>query len=332
MDFTKIIFAFSAFGLWAYYQPLLARQFYLLYYFFFWCVFGTALYSLVHYWWHFEEINSNYSRSGIMPTLVNHIRYSLMLVLAFFTGCRLWQLKFYLYYPAERYLVAGVTLFLFGFIHLLAVRSGLLALYGVLGLGVVYYIIFKKSIKTGILLGLILVLVPLFSYWAFPTFHKKIYIIVADLQSIGSESNAQHNSISGRVYSYRVGWHLFKEHPVLGVGLGNMRQELTQAYQQHFPQISPSAYFIPHNQFIFCLMSLGLIGFLAFLFCFFRPLVANFSRADPLFTVHYIIITLSFLTDATLETQVGIIFSLLFILLPLQQVRHKAVRQNPAIN
>lgn len=300
------------------------RQFYLLYYIFLVGVFITALYSLNQYIWHFAEVHAAYSRSKVMPTLINHVRYSLMVAFAFFIGCRLWQKKFYLYHPTERYLLAGITVFLFFFMHLLAVRSGLLALYGVIGFSALYLLLIKKSVKLSLLLGLSLVLIPVIGYWALPTFHKKIYIIIDDWQSLKKQTSANHHSITGRYYSYKVGFSIFKEHPVVGVGLGNMLSEVKRTYRENFPEIKPEAYLVPHSQYIYYLMLFGLLGFGVFLFGFFYPLGVYYHKADVLFGVHYIIIALSFLTEATLETQLGLMFSLFFILLPLYQLPDQA--------
>jgi O-antigen ligase len=103
-----------------------------------------------------------------------------------------------------------------------------------------------------------------------------------------------------------------------------MHQVLGQTYKSLFPGIRPEAYLIPHNQFLYYLGLLGGLGLIIFLGCFYYPLVACFRQADVLFGVHYFIITLSFLFEPTLETQVGLIYSLVFVLAPLTWISRKA--------
>lgn len=302
------------------------RKLYLLYYLFFLCVSVAALYSLVHYFFHYDFINESYIRSKVMPTWVNHVRYSLMVAFAIFIGCRLLQKNIYFYYKAERFFIAFATCILFVFIHLLAVRSGLVALYGVIGVGVLYVLLVQKKFILGLVLGVSLLLIPLISYFTLPTFYNKFHNTVADVNKVeegGNASTANNYSLAGRVYSYKVGMLLIQEHPLLGVGVGNFFDELDQTYNQNFPEILESSHLIPHSQFLFVIVLLGIIGFVLFLIFFFYPFFAYFRRADILFSVQYLVVATSFFTEATLETQVGLLFSVLFILLPIFQLKYK---------
>jgi O-antigen ligase len=102
-----------------------------------------------------------------------------------------------------------------------------------------------------------------------------------------------------------------------------MLPAISHTYQSLYPGIRPQAYRIPHNQFLYYLGLLGAVGLMVFLVCFYYPLWAYFRQADVLLPVHYLIVSVSFLFEPTLETQVGLLYCLLFMLLPL-------VRMSPA--
>ena len=302
-------------------RPWPARWLSLLYYFFFHLVLLAALYSMGQYLQHYREINQSYHRSGVMPNLVNHVRFSLMVAFAVFIGIRLCWQRFYWRYPGERIWIMAATGLLFVFLHLLAVRSGLLAFYVLLMLALAYSLFVNKMLRSGLLLALLLVLVPILSFLFLPTFKEKLHNTLYDLSQRHDETKANNYSLTGRLYSYRVGVAVWQQRPVIGWGMGHMQPALQQTYKSLFPGIRPEAYLIPHNQFLYYLGLLGGIGLIIFLVSFYYPLGAYFRQADVLYGIHYFIITLSFLFEPTLETQVGLIYSLIFILLPLQVVR-----------
>jgi O-antigen ligase len=288
-----------------------------LYYFFFHLVFLATLYSLGQYMRHYQEINQSYHRAGVMPTLVHHVRFSLMVAFAVCIGLRLWWRRYYWRHPLERAWIGGVTLFLFAFLHVLAVRSGLAAFYAVVLLALAYAVVAKRKWKAGLALAFFLVMVLVLSFLLLPTFKEKLDYTVYDLAQRHDESKANNYSLTGRLYSYRVGLAVWQQRPLTGWGVGNIQPALSQGYQSLFPGIRPQAYLIPHNQFLYYLALLGGVGLVVFLLCFYYPLAAYLRQADVLLAVHYLLVSVSFLFEATLETQVGLIYSLVFILLPL---------------
>ena len=106
------------------------REFQTLLYLFFAITVVTSLGSVANYIIHFEEINILYLTSKALPVAANHVRYSLMLATAICAGAYLFISKFsFGIWKHERKLLLFFIAFLFAFAHLLAVRSGLVALY-----------------------------------------------------------------------------------------------------------------------------------------------------------------------------------------------------------
>jgi O-antigen ligase len=307
--------------------PWPARRLILLYYFFLHLVFLAGLYSLGQYFFHYREINLSYNRAGVIPTLVHHVRFSLMVAFAVCIGIRLLWLRFYWRHPLEQTWIAALTLFLFVFLHLLAVRSGLIAFYSVAGAGLLYAFFIKRKLKAGLAGVVFLLSVSVLSFLLLPTVKEKINYTLYDLAQRHDETKANTYSITGRLYSYRVGFSVWQQSPLVGWGMGDIHPAIGQTYHRLFPGIRPGAYLIPHNQLLYYLGLLGAAGLLFFLAAFYYPLVAFFRKADVLLPVHYLIITVSFLFEATLETQVGLLYALLFILLPMP-VNHLPVQES----
>ncbi|KAA9340595.1 O-antigen ligase family protein [Adhaeribacter soli] len=293
------------------------RRLQVLYYFFLLCVFAGSLYSLGNYLVNFSEVNALYKHSKIMDTPTNHVRFSLMVAFAIVIGYRFYRQEFFFKYNWERLFILGITCWLYVFLHLLAVRSGLVAFYAVVGLGLLFDLIVRKKYKRVVLISAGLALGLMAAFYTLPTFYNRFYLTIEDMQRVSKAENAHNYSIAGRVYSYKVAMAVFQEHPVLGVGMGNLEPELDQKYSTLFPEIKERGHILPHNQFIFYLVVFGIVGTLLFMIGFYYPLLRFSPRFEPLFLIHYLIITFSFLFEATLETQVGLNYSLVFILLPL---------------
>lgn len=298
-----------------------------LYYYFFILVVLTALGTTINFLIHFKEITESYIHSKVMPTPVNHVRYSLIVAFATFTGGYLYFRKFYVRYPGERWFLLISTIFLFLFLHILSVRSGMLALYVVIAVVLGWLALTKKKylLVTGALAGI--VLLPLIAYFTVPTFRNKVYNTAEDLRRLGDARSANFYSLSGRVLSYQVAWKIFTQHPLTGVGVANLGDEVEKTYTQYFPEVTDEGVgmLMPHNQFLNLLAATGILGTAIFCFCFYFPVFYRNYYRIPLLWSHYTIITVSFLFEATLETQTGSVFTIIFLFLPLYYLKDKPV-------
>ncbi|WP_375415703.1 O-antigen ligase family protein [uncultured Hymenobacter sp.] len=278
----------------------------------------SSLGSTGYYLLHQDAINLAYTRSQIMPTRPDYVRFSLMVSLATaYCAVSAWQL------PAGSpgrlgLLVAGGWLLFFQ--YLLAVRSGLLAT-TVLGLLAVAWLIWKpKAYRPAAGLLAVLLLLPLLSYWLVPTFRYRFHNTTYDVSRTADVRSANNYSMVGRVYSWKVARSVLASHPWVGVGPANLDTELAAAYRQEYPAIEAAAYLKPHNQLLYWLVSFGLLGTLVAVAAFYYPLLRQGRRPPPLLLAQYVILSLSFLVEPTLETPVGLPFAVLFVLLAGQRL------------
>lgn len=294
------------------------RNILLIYYFFLLVLSVTALGTFINFLLHFKEISESYIHSKIMPTPVNHVRYSLILAFGVISGAYLYYRDFYYKYNWEKKLILFLTLFLFAFIHILSVRSGILALYCAITVGGIAYA--KSSGQWKPVLGAFLALLVLpFACWFFvPTFQNKVSNTFEDLKRLGEKGAGKDYSLAGRVESYKVAAVLINENPILGTGPANLEAEVTSTYKRIFnmPEEGDYKFLVPHNQFLHTAAATGILGLIIFIFCFYYPLFKK-GYKNPLMLTHYVILTVSFMFEATLETQTGTNYALIFALLPL---------------
>jgi len=272
----------------------------------------TGIGISINYFLNYDLINEMLSRGKPMPTPRNHIRYSLLVGVSIIGGIFLIKEQFFLKHPKERYLIIGLTLFLFFYIHILSVKSGILCLYVALGILCLQYIFISKKYLFGFIIMAGLVSLPVVAFRTIPSFKHKLTYMHYDLQQYFAGKGEQYSD-SGRLTSLKVGWELFTNAPVFGVGAGNIKKEVHLIYQKKYPDyVKP---ILPHNQFLFVLAGSGLFGFILFLIAVFIPLFYDRAYQHFFFLGLYTIFLMALILEHTLENAAGVGIFSFFILL-----------------
>ncbi len=269
-----------------------------------------------NYVMNFEEINYSIGRSGSIPTPINHIRFSLLVALAFFASVYLYGKNFYLKFPSEKYLLLGCALFLLVFIHILSVRSGILALYLAGFALIVRYIFLTKRYLIGGMMGLAIIALPILAFQFSPGFKAQVYLMRHNYVEFFIKKNVGEYSDTQRLASYQMAFEAAKSSPFIGVGTGDVKDATEAAYSTHYPTLDPK---LPHNQFLFFYTATGLVGVLLFVIAFFVPLFHRKRYLDVLFLAFYTIVFTSFMVENTLETAIGTAFYMVLLVIMLNR-------------
>lgn len=309
----------------------------------------------LNYGLHFEEINTIMQQGRPMPTPRNHIRFSLILALGVVAAFLLYQVRFYFKYQWESKILLAAAIFLFLMIHLLSVRSGLAALYLAIFILAIRYVWQTGRYGVGLAVGLGLLLIPIIAYHSIPSFQAKVAYVRYEFW-------IRENNLSGnysdlwRIISLRMGMEIGNESPIVGVGAGNLRQEVKARYAAQYPEMEQIR--MPHNQLISVYAGTGLVGLSVFLFAFFYPffspkvksrksvarsqevrkenqasaipldistprpttygLQTSQDKAFNLFLAFHVIVFASFMVENTIENSIGVGFYAFYLLLSLQ--------------
>ncbi|MFD2721135.1 O-antigen ligase family protein [Hymenobacter monticola] len=274
--------------------------------------------ATINYLQHFAEINESYFRSKVMPTEPEHIRFSLLITMAIVAGVLL------LVHDAVqrnwRPWVITSVIVLALFLHLLAVRSGEMTFYALGGIAIFWLALRKGQWRKAGALAAALLLLPAFSYIAFPTFRNKISNTKTDVSKATQKTahEGKKFSISGRLYSYKTAIAVWQQDKLVGVGKADLESEMAQEYARIYPEMTEEYYILPHNQYLYNLAAYGAIGLLVFMVGLFYPAWWARRKCAPLLLAQYVSVGLSFLVEYTLETQIGLAFAVFFLLLALQ--------------
>jgi len=286
-------------------------------------VFVISVFAFINYLFHQESINQLYLESKVMPTLVSHHpTFSLMIVFAIYLSYYFYQEQSPILFKKEKIVWFSMGTFLFIFIHVFSVRSGILSLYILLFIEILKLIFQKKQLKLAFYIGIAFLAVGASTMYLSPTVSNKIKNTSQDLKAMNQGESANNQSLSSRFISYQNAIEINQESSVLwGCGLGDLEDENNKIFATKYPDVSKPI--IPHNQFLYYFAAIGAIGLSLFLIGFYGPFLLNKAFTKPILFTHLILSTLYFLVESPLVTQIGVAYVLTFLLLGLQQNRSR---------
>lgn len=230
------------------FTTLRQRQRWLLFYFSLVAI--SAIFTTGILWQRHQTLLLTFTDGVYLPTVIHHVRFSLMVAFAIFVGHHLYC-SYQFRAPFMRQLVGVAKLFLVFFLHLIAVRSGLFGFYAVL-----LWLLLRGATWRQRWLGLVAILLGgSVIYIALPSWQHQVQATWQSLQAIFQNAPIAHTSDLGRWQSIRAGLQVFSEHPLLGVGLGDIEAELNLV-----KPLNADEMLLPHNQFVFLLTFSGLVG------------------------------------------------------------------------
>lgn len=281
----------------------------------------TCIPVLTNYLMNYESVNLLLSQGQHVPVPSNHIRFSMLMALSIVSGGYLYKEAHMWKYKQERWFIGSMLVFLLFMIHLLSVRTGIALLYGML-----MFIILTGFLKRGGLLKnlsfVILLLVgPVLAYKALPSLKSKINYSLWDYGKY-KEGRAANYSDSERIISIQAGLNVYRSAPMIGVGVGDLKDQLKDYYLSKHPSLKMK---LPHNQFVTVAATYGIFGLLLFMISILSPVFYRKNYKDTLFLAFNLFMLGSMLFESTLDTNYGITIYLVFLLIGL-----KILYKNPA--
>ncbi len=303
LPFLLLPFAFSQI------PPLSKKHFQSLIFFFQIIASVNILLVLINYGLNFKPITNNLGQGKAMPFLKEHITFSIMAAFACIAGSSR-EIYFPLKISETRQINLPTVLSIFIFIglHIIAVRTGLIALYLCLILRGLLFIFQKRKYIVGMTGLLVLVSIPLFSYWFLPSFQQRVNYAIWDLEQFKA-GDPMAKSDSERLISLNIGKQIFLENKILGVGYGDISQEMNRVYAQNYPNLNPK---LPHNQWLLTAMGLGIVGLAISFIAFVLPLLEKQRFRWLTFLSLQILLFVFCMTDIPFETSFSLTFFTFF--------------------
>ncbi len=282
---------------------------------FFISILFISAYSVFHFATHYQQVKEMYIAGKTMWTPRDHIRFSLAVVMSIWFGVHLFVNQFHLWNKFEKWIWLTGSILLTVYLHILSVRSGLLAFYIGVGYTIVYFLLIKKKLKYAIGIALLVPVLLIAAWNLSPNLATKIHYMQYDVFRFMNNEQVAWHSDGGRLLSQQMGFSLFKQHPVVGVGLGDIKDETNRIYSQLHPEVTDEHRLEPHNQFLFIAVISGFLGLLVFLTALLTIFLSNSNYRKWLFCVIYCGLLSSFMTETTIEMQLGTLLFLFFVVL-----------------
>lgn len=255
----------------------------------------------------------SYDLSGVLPTpgYNDHISFSEIIALAIMWNVYCWPS---ILSKAGKWFSAVCILFFVAYLHFLAAKTGLVAFY-LFVVGCCIYLAFRKNALLSV--GLLVLLVAGFflANKYIPTFHGRLNYMHYTYTQYKDELRSGDYGDIGRVISYDLAGKVIKQHPVVGVGAGDMLDDMKKAYDVWYPQIPDQQRLLPHNQFLTIAVGTGIPSLLFFIWW----LIAPFSRMkknrdSAFFVIAWLMLLVLLMVDPILEVQMGVFVFLFFFL------------------
>ena len=140
---------------------------------------------------------------------------------------------------------------------------------------------------------------------------KKIKDIIFEYERYKNNQDPNGHSFIQRIIYLDASYKLMANNFWFGVGLGDVHDEFLNYYEQNNSLLKGKNRKRVHNQYMSFGVGIGFIGLIIWLFILYYPLL-KIKQNRLLYTLFMLIISLSFLTDNTLERQAGVMFFAFF--------------------
>jgi O-antigen ligase len=205
-----------------------------------------------------------------------------------------------------------IMLYFLVFIILLSSKAGLLAL----ALTLVSYIIILIVKKGQWLYGLVTLAVAMGAFYfgmkIFPFAANRIYQAEKDFSVPGDSATAASRSTGSRIQIWKSALDIIRKNPVLGVGTGDVKDELMKRYSERKIEIAIQHKLNAHNQYLQTFVALGLAGLIVLLAMFIVPARMAFRKEHYLYFMFLVVFSVNILVESMFETQAGVVFYAFF--------------------
>jgi len=141
---------------------------------------------------------------------------------------------------------------------------------------------------------------------------SRIFGIIWQINDYLNQGDPGGHSLTQRWEFWKTGVKLFNDNLLIGVGTGDVYDDLLAQYERDESSLVPAYRKHPHNQYLSIGLAFGLIGLLWFIFVLLYPVYINRGQLNYVAVVFLGIALLSMITEDTLETQAGVSFVTFF--------------------
>ncbi len=196
------------------------------------------------------------------------------------------------------------------FIILLESKAGLLGLFSVLSLAVLYLAFYKSKKRIGLLLAILSLMTVGLTFTLLPQTINRVNAVVETMDK--EEDASRHSATAARIYLWKAALHSFYEKPILGHGTGDVEEELMEQYEIQNNHRAIEMNYNSHNQYLQTMVATGILGLLSLLALLVFPLLFSFRKKILLYFLLAFLMAINLLVESMFERQAGVMFYAFF--------------------
>ena len=290
----------------------------------------TLVVSVVHSWtlfradrwfYHFHYIEASWFHHPSYASMYYCISFVIVIYLFLHNGLAVWEK-----------ITGGIAAVLLSAeIILLDSRAGILTFGCILLFFVAYILFFKRKFILHLLSCVVFLSgIILITYKLLPEEMNRIKFTISQIQENNVRDKGAWKERNVRLLIWDASLKVAVSHVPLGVGTGDIKDELRKQYMKEGYIVPYEENYNAHCQYLQVFATLGIAGFLFFLFIMFSSFWTGYKTKNILFILFGLITGINFLVESMLETQAGVMFfSFFFVLLCF--ISHGDVCPVPAI-
>jgi len=210
---------------------------------------------------------------------------------------------------SRTFLKIPIGIFLILIIILCASKSGIISALLVLIFKFFHLLFIKKKYGKSIVTFLISVVVLVAINLYFPSSVNRISSMFVSIKSKSKELD----TTTSRVVIWKHTAHLIVENLLIGVGTGDVNDELQKKYSNASQNFLVTKKLNAHNQYLQTTAALGVVGFLILMVLCFTFLVFAIKLKNINAIIFMLLMLINMLFESILETQAGVIFFSFFM-------------------
>jgi O-antigen ligase len=133
--------------------------------------------------------------------------------------------------------------------------------------------------------------------------------VISDQQ--GADNDKQEGTRE-RLVVWKASLEVIRENPLLGVGTGDVKDEMMAEYQREGKHVAYSMQLDSHNQYLQTYIATGLAGFLILLLILGVPAFLAITRKYFLYLSFLAVFAMNLLVESMLEVQAGVVYFVFF--------------------
>ncbi|MBK7182044.1 MAG: O-antigen ligase family protein [Bacteroidetes bacterium] len=264
----------------------------------------TDLYGVLY------DLGSNYFYYSYLSSLFHPSYASMYAVVVLFSSYYLYKKEFL---KLNYFWISVIAMFSI-YILLLSSKAGWIGLIFIYTVFIIDLIRNSKYIIAITIVGLLVGLFLFLNVYYAPLYAQRIpkaEVIENAINEKDKDNKVVTTSTDGtgsRIFVWKASFEVIKENLILGVGTGDSRDKLMEKYLEKNMKTEYEFGLNSHNQFLNTTVSIGIIGLIVLMLCFWMPFYQGWKQKELLLMGFVVVVAMNLLFESMFERQSGVIF------------------------